>query len=103
PFEIDVRDKLVAAGLALDSQYGVGAYKIDFAVRHPEQPGKHVLAIEADGAAYHSGQTARDRDRLRQTLLESRGWVFCRIWSTDWFNDADAEITRVLQAYERAL
>jgi len=103
PFEIDVRDKLVAAGLALDSQYGVGAYKIDFAVRHPEQPGTHVLAIEADGAAYHSGQTARDRDRLRQTLLESRGWVFCRIWSTDWFNDADAEITRVLQAYERAL
>ena len=80
-----------------------GGYRLDFAVRHPDFPGRHVLAIEADGAAYHSGHTARERDRLRQELLERRGWTFHRIWSTDWFNDADREVRRALTAYEEAL
>lgn len=103
PFEIDVRNRLEEAGLQLDPQFGVGSYRLDFAVRHPEHPGAHVLAIEADGASYHSGHTARERDRLRQTLLEQRGWVFHRIWSTDWFNDADSEVDKVLESYKDAL
>jgi len=103
PFEIDVRNRLQAAGLVLDSQVGVGSYRLDFAARHPSKPGRHVLAIEADGAAYHSGHTARERDRLRQQLLERRGWVFHRIWSTDWFNDADAEVASVVSAFEAAV
>ncbi|TPW76157.1 AAA domain-containing protein [Schumannella soli] len=103
PFEIDIRDRLQEAGLHLDAQVGVGSYRIDFAVRHPVMPGRHILAIEADGAAYHSGHIARERDRLRQQLLERRGWTFHRIWSTDWFNDADAEVQQVLRAVEQAL
>lgn len=103
PFEIDIRDRLELAGLRLDTQVGVGAYRIDFAARHPTKPGRHVLAIEADGAAYHSGHVARERDRLRQQLLERRGWIFHRIWSTDWFNDAKHEIERVKHAYRTAL
>ena len=62
-----------------------------------------MLAIEADGVAYHSGHTARERDRLRQQLLERRGWVFHRIWSTDWFNDAAGEVAAVLAAFEQAV
>jgi very-short-patch-repair endonuclease len=102
-FEIDIRDRLTAAGLHLDAQVGVGSYRIDFAARHPTKPGRHVLAIEADGASYHSGHTARERDRLRQQLLERRGWIFHRIWSTDWFNNADHEIEATLHAFEAAL
>lgn len=103
PFELDVQRRLEGAGLALDPQVGVGGYRIDFAVRHPERPGRHILAVEADGASYHSGHTARERDRLRQSMLEARGWRFHRIWSTDWFADADAEVARVLDAVEEAL
>ncbi|GAA4682695.1 AAA domain-containing protein [Frondihabitans cladoniiphilus] len=102
-FEIDVRDRLTAAGLHLDAQVGVGSYRLDFAARHPTKPGRHVLAIEADGAAYHSGHTARERDRLRQQLLERRGWIFHRIWSTDWFNNADQEVAATIKAFEVAL
>ena len=69
----------------------------------PQQPGRFVLAIECDGASYHSAPTARDRDRLRQQQLEALGWRFCRIWSTDWFNERDKEAARVVEAYERAL
>jgi very-short-patch-repair endonuclease len=102
-FEIDIRNRLTAAGLDLVPQLGVGSYRLDFAARHPEHPGRYVLAIEADGAAYHSGHVARERDRLRQRLLESRGWTFHRIWSTDWFNDANTEVARTVTAFEAAV
>ena len=103
PFEIDVRDRLEAAGIPLTAQYGVSGYRIDFAAAHPEQPGRMVLAIEADGAAYHSSATARDRDRLRQEHLERLGWRFHRIWSTDWFRDPARETARALDAYGAAV
>lgn len=103
PFEIDVLDKLNAVGLEVVPQYGCSGYRIDFAVRHPAKPGQFALAVEADGAGYHSSPTARDRDRLRQEHLERLGWRFCRIWSTDWFNDHQSEVCRVQAAYEAAL
>ena len=102
-FEIDVFDKLTAANLAVVPQYGCSGYRIDFAVRHSTKPGQFALAVEADGASYHNSPTARDRDRLRQEHLERLGWRFCRIWSTEWFNDHQREVDRVLAAYERAV
>jgi very-short-patch-repair endonuclease len=103
PFEISVRDRLTAAGIPLVAQYGVAGYWIDFAAAHPTQPGRMVLAIEADGASYHSSFTARDRDRLRQEQLERLGWTFHRIWSTDWFTDAETCIAKARLAYDLAV
>ncbi|MCY4134432.1 MAG: AAA domain-containing protein [bacterium] len=103
PFELDILDKLGAAGLDVVPQYGCSGYRIDFAVRHPTVPGQFALAVEADGASYHSSPTARDRDRLRQEHLERLGWRFCRIWSANWFNDHRTEVERVLAAYKKAV
>ena len=103
PFELDIRDALEAAGIPLICQYGVSGYRLDFAAKHRDQPGRLVLAIEADGAGYHSSQTARDRDRLRQEQLQRLGWRFHRIWSQDWFTDRARQIEKALAAYEAAL
>ncbi len=103
PFEVDVRDRLMAAGVPVIAQYGVSGYTIDFVAADRDQPGRFVLAIECDGASYHSQPTARDRDRLRQQQLERLGWRFHRIWSTDWFADSEREVDRVVDAYERSL
>jgi very-short-patch-repair endonuclease len=103
PFEVDVRDTLARRGLKLTAQYGSSGYWIDFAVQHPIQPGRYVLALECDGATYHSSESARDRDRLRQEQLERIGWKFCRIWSSEWFYNKDAAVERVLSAYENAV
>jgi very-short-patch-repair endonuclease len=78
-------------------QVGVSGYFIDLAVRHPSKPGTFLLGIEFDGKSYHSGRSARDRDRLRQMTLEKQGWKIHRIWSTDWFKNREAEVDRLLK------
>ena len=103
PFEIDIRNALDQAGIPLQAQYGASGYRIDFAAMHPEQPGRPVLAIEADGKSYHSAINARERDRLRQEHLERLGWQFHRIWSTEWFRNREQEINRAVEAWRRAV
>lgn len=84
-------------GFDVVPQVGVSGYFIDLAVRHPTREGTFLLGIEFDGKSYHSGRSARDRDRLRQMTLESQGWKIHRIWSTDWFKNRDAEVDRLLR------
>ena len=102
-FEEDVLSALKEMGIPATPQYGVSGYRIDFACAHPESEGRMVLAVEADGASYHSLPTARERDRLRQSVLEGQGWKFHRIWSTDWFKSRQREVDRVFEAWQQAV
>ena len=97
PFEAEILDRLSDAGLTVDCQVGDSGFKIDFAVRDPKT-NRYLLAIEADGATYHSSEYARERDYMRQRILENRGWRFIRIWSTDWWLNPGKEVQRVLNA-----
>ena len=103
PFELSIMDGLQKRRIPVTPQYGVSGYRIDFACAHPNEPGRMVLAIEADGASYHSAPTARDRDRLRQQVLEGKGWRFHRIWSTEWFRNREEELNKAEQAWKRAV
>ena len=103
PFELSIKDGLDRRGIPVTPQYGVSGYRVDFACAHPDEPGRMVLAIEADGASYHSAPTTRDRDRLRQQVLESKGWRFHRIWSTAWFRDGEAELDKAEEAWKQAV
>jgi very-short-patch-repair endonuclease len=102
PFEEAVANAVRSMGYEVDSQVGSAGFRIDLAVKHPEQPGRYICAIECDGANYHSSKSARERDRLRQTILEGLGWHFYRIWSTDWFRRPDREKDKVRTALQRA-
>ena len=64
-------DMLHESGYETVPQLGVAGYYIDFAVRDPERSGAFILGVECDGAMYHSARSiVRDRDRLRQEVLE---------------------------------
>lgn len=102
-FEEQVARAIRERGYEVHAQVGCIGYAIDLAVVHPEYPGKYVLAIECDGATYHSARSARDRDRLRQAALEARGWRFHRVWSTAWFKQRQSEVDRCLEAIGLAL
>jgi len=100
-FEQEVATALIARGLHPVLQVGCGGFRIDLALKHPQRPGEFCLGIECDGATYHSSKTARDRDRIRQSVLENLGWNMIRIWSTDWIRNPERQLDRVLAAYER--
>lgn len=101
-FEVSVMDFLKQHGYEVTPQLGVAGYRIDIAVKHPDYPGTYLAAIECDGASYHSAVSVRDRDRIRQEILESMGWRdrIWRIWSTDWFRTPRAESERLVSFLE---
>ncbi len=103
PFEAAVYNFLDRKGYKLSTQVGCSGYRIDMAVKHPSLSGRYVLGIECDGATYHSARTARERDRLRQTVLEDMGWKIYRIWSTDWIKDPITEGKRLLEVVDKAI
>jgi very-short-patch-repair endonuclease len=95
-FELYVARALRASHYEVVPQVGVAGYFIDLGVRHPERPGTFILGVECDGATYHSAPSVRDRDRLRQDILERLGWRIYRIWSVDWFRNPRREMGRLL-------
>ena len=82
PFEEQVVEFLENQGYELECQYGDGRYRLDIVIK---EKGKYLLAVECDGASYHSSLVARTRDRARQNILKKRGWNIHRVWSTNWW------------------
>jgi very-short-patch-repair endonuclease len=102
-FEISVARLLELHGYEVECQIGVAGFFIDLGVKHPHRNGEYIMGVECDGAAYHSSKSARDRDRIRQDVLESMGWTIGRIWSTDWFADPTEAIKPILKQIESLL
>ncbi|MGH9009468.1 MAG: AAA domain-containing protein, partial [Acidimicrobiia bacterium] len=95
PFEADVAALIRSWGYDVVPQVGVDGFRIDLAVRDPLQAGRFAVGIECDGAAYHSSADARERDRLRQEVLEGLGWRIHRIWGPSWYRLRAREETRL--------
>ena len=102
PFETAVANALQKYGFRVAGQVGSAGFRIDLAIYDPDDEGRFLLAVECDGARYHSSSWARERDRLRQAVLEQKGWKIHRIWSTDWLYNRDEEMKKLLEAIERA-
>lgn len=101
-FKIAVMHALAKYGYTCEPQVGVSGFRLDIAVRNPNYgcEGQFLMGIECDGATYHSSKSARDRDRLRQEILENLGWEIYRIWSTDWFKNQHAALMPILNRLE---
>ncbi len=102
PFEAQVARALRERGWEVQPQIGSAGFWVDLGIADPDAPGRYLAGVECDGATYHSSATARDRDRLRQAVLEGLGWNILRVWSTDWFHQPRATIDRLHEQIERA-
>jgi very-short-patch-repair endonuclease len=101
-FEEEVARALRSVGYDVHGQVGLAGFFIDLAVADFDKPGRFILGIECDGAPYHSSRSARDRDRLRQAVLEDHGWIIHRIWSTDWFHRPQDQLKKTIAAIDAA-
>ncbi|HEY8748653.1 MAG TPA: DUF4011 domain-containing protein [Tepidisphaeraceae bacterium] len=96
-FESAVCKTLRDRGWEVHPKVGCAGFEIDLAVVDPRAPGRYLLGIECDGATYRSSPTARDRDRLRRSVLEGLGWQIHRVWSTDWFRRPESVLEALLE------
>ena len=103
PFEVAVARGLQHKGWTVHPQIGVSAYRIDMGIVHPDLPGLYLAGIECDGAMYHSSAYARERDKIRQGVLEGLGWTLFRVWSTDWWTNRSKALEELDQALSRHL
>lgn len=101
PFEDSVYDFLKSNNCEVEKQIGCAGFRIDMAVVDPRQPGQFLIGIECDGAQYHSSLVARDRDRLRQQVLEGLGWKIHRVWSTDWYRNSAESKRKLVEVIEK--
>jgi len=102
PFEESVYTFLKDHGYTANKQIGCAGFRVDIGIIDSDQPGKYLMGIECDGAKYHSSPVARDRDRLRQQILEDKGWYVHRIWSTDWYRNRKESEKKLLEAVTKA-
>ena len=102
-FEQSVATSLRAKGWKVQTQVGVSKFRVDLGVIHPDHPGKYLAGIECDGATYHSSPSARDRDRVRQMILENLGWRILRLWSTDYFQDSEYAMSKLFEQLDSIL
>jgi hypothetical protein len=96
--ESDVAEVIRGMGHEVVERVGTSRYRVDLGVLSKAHPGRIALGIECDGEMYASARTARDRDRLRESVLAGLGWSLHRIWAPDWYFRRAIEIERLATA-----
>ena len=97
PFEEEVYEELMRYfdPEEIVIQYKFAEFRIDlvFLSKNTNVP---KIAIECDGKQYHSSKEAYLHDIHRQRILESKGFVFHRIWSTNWWRNYKKETSKLV-------
>ena len=98
----DLRDRLITAGLPVQSRISDGAWPLDIAIADPRTPGRMLVAVDIDGPSF-ALRSSRERERQRPERWEHAGWTYCRISAVDLHRDPALEVARIRDAWERAL
>ena len=103
PFEDAIYNFISENGYEVDKKVGCAGFRVDLAIIDPDNPGKYILGIQCDGHNYASSKVARDRDRLREQVLNGLGWNIYHIWSTDWYRNRDLARAKLLENIESTI
>jgi len=93
--------ELVKRGYSCDTLVGHSNFKIDVCVVDPEDNSKYIVGVLLDGDTYASSNYTRDREISQTTILSNLGWRTVRIWSMDWWNNKDKQISKILDAINK--
>ncbi|MCQ8905586.1 MAG: DUF3320 domain-containing protein, partial [Methanothermobacter sp.] len=99
-FEDSVYEFLVDEGFEVDRGVGCAGFRVDFAVKDPDDSGRYIAGILTDGEMYSRAEVARDRDRLREEILRNLGWNIIHLWSSDWYRNREETQRKVSDRLE---
>lgn len=87
-------------GYKYQKAIGHSKFKVDIAVINPYNPKEYLLGIMLDGESYRQSRNTRDREVAQISVLRGLGWELHRIWTMDWWDNRDKEISRLMQLLE---
>lgn len=93
--------ELTTLGYDVDLYVGASEYRVDIRIMDPTNKGQYITGILLDGPMYQNAESARDRDVLREQVLQQLGWNLIYVWSPDWWEDRDGVIRSIVEAIQR--
>lgn len=82
-------------GYKYQKAVGHSKFKIDIAVINPYNPEEYLLGIMLDGESYRHSSNTKDREVAQINVLRGLGWELHRIWTMDWWDNRDKEISKL--------
>lgn len=86
-FAEEIAKELNDKGYKTSFNIGNSQYFIDLAVHNPENETEYILGIEFDYSSYNQSRTATERERIRNNVMRSKGWIIYKVFITSWFNN----------------
>lgn len=91
---------ITEAGYQYQKAVGHSKFKIDIAVINPYNEEEYLLGIMLDGEAYRQCRNTKDREVAQISVLNGLGWEVLRIWTMDWWDNRNKEISKLIQILE---
>ena len=101
--EADIKNELEKRGYTVHSFVGTSDYQVDLAVVDPKHPERYILALETDSGSYKDAHNARDRNRIRNTVMENLGWTLVHVYAPEWYKERKKIMQRIVRSINSAL
>ncbi len=98
-----IAHKIEEMGYKTNVDIGSSGYRMDIGIINPDNEDEYVLGIMIDGKNKQSPSTARDRNIVQNSVLESLGWNLHHLWIMDWWYDSEKELSKIKDAIELAI
>jgi hypothetical protein len=95
-----IRKQLAARRYEVHTNVGVAGIFVDLAVVDPDDQSHFILGIEVDGPSFRKAKTARDRERLRESVLRGQGWNLQYVRAVEWFHRPQEQLNRLVTAIQ---
>lgn len=84
-------------GYQCQKAVGHSKFKVDIAVINPYNPEEYLLGIMLDGESYRQSSNTKDREVAQISVLNGLGWELHRIWTMDWWDNREKELSKLMQ------
>ena len=101
--ERTIAKKIALLGYDVKTNIGCSEYKVDIGIINPSKQDEYILGIICDGENYRRSSTARDRNLLQESVLNSLGWNTYRLWVLEWWENPKRQLEKIKMAVDEAL
>lgn len=98
--ESQIASELKKLGYDVVTNIGNSTHKIGLGI-YDKALDRYLVGIECDYNAYYSSISQIERDVLRPSFLQSRGWNIVRVWSRDWWLNKNKVISKITEIAEK--